>query len=437
MKINNNFRNFRHKIKKTYLFRIYFLISVGVIYLLLFLALDKLQYPATTDEPHYWETSLRFSYSLIPSLELLGNYGELNTPLPFMMFGGLEYLFQGGIFAGRFLNLIISFLMTCFIGLPKGKVTKKSVLSVCGLLLFPYYLILSGRLYTDIIAAFFVLLGFWFYLRSQHILSSFAFILAVASRQFMLAFPFVIAIFELINYLIIKIRIYGLKDDLKQLANSYSENSEQEQGIIETDYLNITKTRINSLRWLMPLIASLSIVGWLLFFQGIAPEAGMAARTVPKVQQNLWSIDLSGCYFALSSVGLYFVIPELILFRPKLRIKKILTRNNIFLAAVLLLLFIIFPLLEAHGILFKAATRLVPNDFLRLALFYFLALITCLRFFTRLNLTFWLLLINCGLMMKAYPWDKYVLPLLIIFWYLKSRNILDKKSLIKFPSTEI
>ncbi|MGF1675229.1 MAG: hypothetical protein ACFCUV_16315 [Rivularia sp. (in: cyanobacteria)] len=419
MKINNNFRP---EIKKTYLFNIYFLISVAVIYLLLFIALDKLQYPATTDEPHYWETSLRFSYSLIPSLELLRNYGELNTPLPFIMFGGLEYLFKGGIFAGRFLNLIISFLMTCFIGLPKGKVTKKSVLSVCGLLLFPYYLILSGRLYTDIIAAFFVLVGFWFYLRSQHILSSFAFILAIASRQFMIAFPFAIAIFELINYLIIKMRIYSLK----KVANSYSENSQQELGIIETD--DLTKTRLNPLRWLMPLIASLSIVGWLLLFQGIAPEAGMVARTVPKVQQKLWSIDLSGSYFALSSVGLYFVIPELILFRPNIVWSNIFTRKNFFLAAVLLLLFIIFPLLEAHGILIKAATRLLPNDFFRLALFYFLALITCLRFFTRLNLTFWLLLINCGLMMKAYPWDKYVLPLLVVFWYLKSRNILDKKA---------
>ncbi|MBE9212596.1 hypothetical protein IQ247_07680 [Plectonema cf. radiosum LEGE 06105] len=428
MKINNHFRP---EIKKTYLFNIYFLISIGVIYLLLFLALNKLQYSATTDEPHYWETSLRFSYSLIPSLELLRNYGELNTPLPFMMFGGLEYLFKGGIFAGRFLNFIISFLMTCLIGLPKGKVTKKSVLSVCGLLLFPYYLILSGRLYTDIIAVFFVFLGFWFYLRSQHILSSFAFILAIASRQFMLAFPLAIAIFELINYLIIKMRIYGLK----KVANSYSENSEQELGTIETN--DLAKTRINPLRWLMPLIASLSIVGWLLFFRGIAPEAGMVARTVPKVQQNLWSIDLSGSYFSLSCVGLYFVIPELILFRPKLRIQNLLTRNNIFFAAVLLLLFIIFPLLEAHGILIKVATILLPNDFLRLTVFYFLALITCLRFFNRLNLAFWLLLINCGLMMKAYPWDKYVLPLLIVFWYLKSINILDKKSLIKFPSAAI
>ena len=401
------------KSKKTYPFNIFFLISIAVVYFILFIALNKLQYPPVADEAHYWETSLRFSYSLIPNLELLGDYGELNTPLPFIIFGGLEYLFKGGIFAGRFFNLIISFLMTCLIGLPKGRLTKKSILSVCGLLLFPYYLILSGRLYTDIIAAFFVLLGFWFYNRSQHILSSFAFILAIASRQFMLAFPLAITIVELFNYLVTKFRIYRLTKDYN----------------LELEENDLTKTRIDPIRWLMPLIASLTIVGWLLFFEGIAPEAGMAARTVPKVQQNLWLIDLSGSWFFLSCVGFYFVIPELVLFRPKMLWRKILTRKNLFIAVALLLIIPIFPLSEAHGIFFRLL-RLLPNELFRLALLYFLALLACLRF-SRINLAFWILLIHCGLMMKAYPWDKYVLPLLVIFWFLKSRNLLDRTSLRK------
>ena len=243
---------------------IFFFIFIVFVYIVLFFVLDKLQYPLRTDEPNFWETSLLFSHSLIPSLELLKNYNELNTPLPFIIFGILEYLFKGGIFTRRLFTLIISFLMTCLIGFPKGKVTKESALSVVGLLIFPYYLILSGRLYTDIIATFFVLLGFWLCVRSLHILSSFAFILAIASRQFMLAFPMTITAFKLINYLINKIKLYRLSKNYR--------SSLKEQNI------KTIKKQINPIRWFMPLIASLSIVGWMILFDDIAPQASTAAR---------------------------------------------------------------------------------------------------------------------------------------------------------------
>ncbi len=68
----------------------------------------------------------------------------------------------------------------------------------------------------------------------------------------------------------------------------------------------------------MPLIASLSIFGWILLFDDIAPQASMVARNLPEVQQNVWFIDLSNSFFTLSCIGLYFVVPELILFRPKI-----------------------------------------------------------------------------------------------------------------------
>ena len=46
---------------------------------------------------------------------------------------------------------------------------------------------------------------------------------------------------------------------------------------------------------------------------------------------------------------------------------------------------------------------------------------SCLRFakFDVISLSVWL---NCLIMMKAYPWDKYVLPLVVVFWYLKGRE---------------
>ena len=128
----------------------------------------------------------------------------------------------------------------------------------------------------------------------------------------MLAFPLAIFVVELINYSIIKFRIYRLRKP----ANSRQKGNNAEVEAIEADYL--AKNRIHPIRWLMPLIASLSIIGWLVLFEGIAPEAGMTARAGPAVQQKLWSIDLSGSWFILSCVGLYFVIPEFILFRSEI-----------------------------------------------------------------------------------------------------------------------
>ena len=343
---------------------------------------------------------------MIPDLNLLRNYGELNTPLPFIIFGILEYLFKGGIFAGRFLNLIISFLITCTIGLSQPGNQKKSLLAVIGLLLCPYYIWLSSHLYTDIIATFFVLLGFILYIRAFNILSGIAFILAIASRQYMLVFPVSLLAFELFNVLKSQVNISRTKSQNK----------------------NAMSTRL-----LMPLIASLSILGWFLFFNGIAPQSGLAQSPTPEVQQSLFFIAPDSSLYFLACVGLYFVIPELCLFHtrslfsPLIESRKLLTLKNCLFAFVLLILFAIFPPLQTHGILTNVAEKL-PNDFFKITLYYLLALIAALRFYRRIDIAFWILLVNCGLMMKAFPWDKYVLPLVVVFWYLKSINYLHLKT---------
>jgi Gpi18-like mannosyltransferase len=162
----------------------------------LLIYLQGLQFAPTWDEPDFWEASLQFSQRLIPTIDQLKNYGELNTPLPFVVFGVLEYLFRGGIFAGRLLNFVLSFTIVWLIGTsnPAQKVT--ALLTTLGLLTFPYYLLLSGYLYTDIIAAFFVFFGCWFYMGDRHGWSGVMFALAIASRQYMLAFPVAIALYE-------------------------------------------------------------------------------------------------------------------------------------------------------------------------------------------------------------------------------------------------
>lgn len=363
-----------------------FLFVIVIIYTFLFVVLDKLQQPFWGDEYSFWLTAQSFSHHPIPTLEQLTNYVQLNTPLPFILFGNLEYFFQQGIFAGRLLNFFLSLFIICGIGLFLSKKNNTSILSAFGLLLCPYYLWVSGHLYTDIVACTFVLLGFWFYQREQFLGSAIAFIFSIASRQYTLAFPVAIACFELTTAL-------------------------------------RTRQRLTR-RFLFPSLAAASIVGWIFIFRGLAPTLALTKKNLPAVQQSLWALTPnSGLYF-LAAVGLYFVLIEGLLFRDKLLWKSILTRKSIYIAGVLLLLFVLFPPpLQANGILIYFANTL-PNHVLQIAFFYGLTLLACLRF-SRVNLASWILVFNTLIMMKAYPWDRYVLPILVAFWYLKAITALD------------
>jgi hypothetical protein len=352
--------------------------------------LDFLQGPYWHDEKTFWETSLTFSSRLLPSIEDLRNYGELNTPLPFIIFGALEYLFDRGIFTGRLLNLILSLSIVFIIGYPRQSNRERAILCLIGLFLCPYYLWLSGRLYTEMIACFWVIIGFVSYIRNRHLISCIAFILAIASRQYMLAFPIAIATYEFI------VTINNLKDIPKI-------------------------TSLVKWRWLAPLIAALSIFGWIYLFQGLVPEVALEVRDAPEVQRSTWALTPGGAINFLSFVGLYIVIPECVLFRNS-SIFKVFNQHRrkiIIIAAGLLLYFLVFPpLLFGSGNIAKLA-KLLPYDILKMVLFYVLSLLACIRF-SRPNLISLIVLFNSLIMIKAYPWDRYVLPLVVVFWYLKS-----------------
>ena len=366
-----------------------FLVSITAIYTARVFWLDFLQAPELWDEHHYWETSLTFSAHLLPRIDDLRTYDELNTPLPFMIFGALEYIFHKGIFAGRLLNLILSLIIVFIIGWPSQDKRGQAILCLIGLFLCPYYLWYGVLMYTDIIACFWVLMGVMSYVRNRHLLSSIAFILAIASRQYMLAFPAAIATYEFI--------------------------------VAIAKFKNIR--RINLLeqwRWLAPLVAALSIFGWIYLFQGLAPETAID-NYAPEVQKKTWALTLGGAINFLAFVGLYIVIPEFILFQPQARLQllKQQWRKITLIAVGLLLCFLVFPpLLTGLGTVIKIA-NLLPHDILKIALFYSLSLLACVRF-SQPKLISVLVLFNSLIMMKAYPWDKYVLPLVVVFWYLKS-----------------
>ncbi|MEO0769700.1 MAG: hypothetical protein AAFY72_09735, partial [Cyanobacteria bacterium J06649_4] len=84
------------------------LILISAVYLSIFFWLDALQAPLWKDENHFWKTVVFFSDRIIPTVDDLRNYKQLNTPLTFVIFGGLENLFNLGPFAPRLLNLTLS-----------------------------------------------------------------------------------------------------------------------------------------------------------------------------------------------------------------------------------------------------------------------------------------------------------------------------------------
>lgn len=367
-----------------------FILSITAIYIALIFWLDFLQGPQWYDEKTFWKTTLTFSNSLFPSIEDLRDYTELNTPLPFIIFGALEYLFHQGIFTGRLLNLILSLTIVFLIGYPTRSKGSRAILCLIGLFLCPYYLWLSGRLYTEMIACFWVIMGFVSYVRNRHLISCIAFILAIASRQYMLAFPIAIATYEFV------VAIKNIKDFSKI-------------------------TSLLKWRWTAPLIAALSIFVWIYLFQGLVPKTALEVRLAPEVQRNTWALKPGGVINFLSFVGLYIVIPESILFRVNstFQLLKQHQRKIIIIASILLIYFLIFPpLLSGSGNIAKVAD-LLPFNIFKMLLFYGLSLLACIRF-SQPNLISLIVLFNSLIMVKAYPWDRYVLPLVVVFWYLKS-----------------
>lgn len=160
-------------------------------------ALGGLRFPLTGDETHFWHTAVWFfGRTPIPTLAALRSYPELNTPLPLVLWGELEYWCGQGLWLPRALNLMLSFAVAGLIVWPAGALSRRRVLAAAGLLLCPYFLFVSARLYTDMPAIAGVVFGLWAYLDRRHAWSAVFFALAIATRQYALAFPLAIVVYE-------------------------------------------------------------------------------------------------------------------------------------------------------------------------------------------------------------------------------------------------
>ena len=352
--------------------------------------LGGLDFPFYRDEIDYWDQTLEFIADWPPSLESLRSYGEPMTPLSFLYWGAVELAFGGGAAGLRISCLILSVATLLIIVRRRHTPGRRALLCAIGLLVCPYWVGLSIVIYTDMPAVFLVVLGLWLYSRGQANASAAAFILSIATRQYMVTIPAALLAAE--------------------LAPAIFSGAPW--------------------RWnrVIPLgVSVLSLLGWVVFFGGLGPKPSL--DVYPAHTAALLDVTLLYAPYLLSCVGVYFVIPEFLLFRRWREPWPFeLSRRNLVVGGVLVVAFAAFgPPEYPMGPLNRAFIMVLPpeswgmsSEVARTLLFAGLAWLTCARF-RHFDVVFWLILSRALMMTVVWAgWEKYHLVLLASLWYLRA-----------------
>jgi hypothetical protein len=370
------------------------LLAIGLVYLAAFVSADGLRFGAVKDEIHFLESARIFAEPF--GTEELNDYPEVVTPLALVVWGALERLTGEGLWAGRALNLALSFGLVCLIAFNAPVAWPRGAFAAAGLLLFPYTLPLSVHLYTDLLGAALATAGVFAVVRRRPLLAFVALSAAVATRQYLVQIPAALLAAESLAWL-----------------------------------------RGDSGRW-KTAVATAAATGtlgaWVLFFGGLAPRAGLEVwiPRYPAPMLEPSSFILHYGLYALVGIGAYFVVLEAALFRELPERDALLRPRNLLAAAVVACLFVVDPpvLTSSHpgGPLGRISRVLLPSpdyDLLRVALYYPLAVLAVVRFSSRLDAAFWIVAAGVVISMKQQiPWEKYLLPTLSSLWLLRAAGAL-------------
>ncbi|MDB5554965.1 MAG: hypothetical protein JWL86_4949 [Rhizobium sp.] len=258
--------------------------------------------------------------------------------------------------------------------------SRRSAMAMLGLLFFPYFWYLAPLLYTDATAVFFAVAGFALGLRGRNWAAGALFVLGIACRQYIVAFPLAIVAFR---------------------------------------YIQARSLRAAVARETFPLLLSIfSLLIWYRFFGGAGPKVAIDAQAI-----RAGHIYPNHAVYFLTTVGVYFVVVEAIIFRS---LKASVSATQCVIAVSVAVLFLLFPPLvnvntvtDTMGYLDKAVRLLLP-DSMRMIVFLMLAIATCLRF-SPFSLAGLVVYANAALMLFAHvAWDKYALPAIAVLWLLSS-----------------
>lgn len=363
------------------------------------------------DEWHFFETTIRFSKQIVPSLNLLKNYAELNTPLPFIIGGWWANIFGQNIQTLRILTFLLSFFVTNLFIWQSRVSLNKTLICILGLWLFPNYYLCTVYYYTDIFAITAMLLGIIAYLHQRHFFSGLFFIAAICCRQYMIAFPVAIIAYE----------CWGVW--------------------IKTNGIFLTINKLLQRRYLTwYVLACFSLIPWLILWSGFAPAAEMTRQYYDHISTYKWGFVL----YASAVVAVYYVIPETI-FSRNFRYYLSYPRQNPYLFLIFLVLIstivVWYPAKQTQNAYFNLPylgnvdlglmTVGIKGIFKQIT-FGLLMLISLMRFVKLdANLGGWVFVVNTLLLGKAQlSWDKYSLPTAVVLWFLMVFNEQNKEELM-------
>jgi len=382
--------------------KFYGTVGLFIIFLLVFIYKDFFSEAIYQDEHHYFPTIVQFSKEPIPSIDLLKNYDELNTPVPFIIGGWVVRIFGESIFTLRMFTFVTSFLLLMLFVWSAPEQPKRLYRCLIGLFLLPSYYLCSIYYFTDIYAMIFVLAGLIAYRGGKHLLSTICMMLAISSRQYMLAFPMAILAYEFLK-----------------------------NGFPQPFFSAILKQVRQQTAWRYYLVAVLSLLPWILLWGGMAPAQVMESQYYEA--DKLTHYNYGYVLYVMGILAFYYVIPETIFFGTwKYYLQY--PRNEpvrfgifVMIVAVLVLFFpmrqasnpyFTWPYLGYVDQLFESVLRISGHP--KKVIFGLMMLVTCIRFFSgRLSLVSYIVLFNVLLLGKAQlSWDKYSLPMMMALWYL-------------------
>jgi hypothetical protein len=367
--------------------------AVALFYLTLVVATGGLSQPFYWDEAYFWRTSLMVTDPSLSISERMERYDELNTPLPFIVFGAVARLVDGGPPVARAVSLALSVAVVLAIGRPRGADPTSGPRAALGLAICPYLAFLSVLLYTDLVAAALGLAGVVLHRHRRFALAAAAFALAISARQFLVAVPAALAAHEAWS---------------QWLARG-------------PDGRRAFRPAL-SWRWVAPALSIGALGFWIVVFQGLATERAFANKLAPEVQRDVLAVAPGGSLYALFVLGVFFVAVEAVLF-PRRGVQRELLawrswrwRQAAVIGAVAAAFAVVPPAEAASGILPKVLD-VIPSRTLQLAVMFLVAAVAALRF-SRGGFTTWLVLAHLAVMAKAHQWDRYAFPVLVVLWYL-------------------
>lgn len=351
--------------------------------------------PSLRDETHYWPNAQYLTSDGFPSLEKLRTYSELCTPLSLILFGWADRLTGGGLPAARYFSLsAVCATLVLFVLLARGPDRRVLPAALC-LLAFPYFLGVGIHIYPDSFAILFTLIGLALFQRDLPWIGAIFFALAISCRQYMVAFPVGLALWQITEL----IRLKPANERMRAI--------------------------ITSPKVIAGFSGGLVLASWIVFWGGFGPPGEVRRQAVSTAQTAILFYPQYALY-GLACLGLYYVLPRWVIFDRRLHWRTAFSARALALLCAVAACFWYFPPqdnfhyeIENMGYFDRMIRATVGADstsrLLILGAFGWIASMA----FCRRSLVSTLVLVHLIILAKAHiAWDKYELPMLVCLWFL-------------------